>query len=195
VRLLARHGADLDAPEGVRTGYQHAVVRGYDEVARTLADLGASTELDPTDALVAGFARGERTAADLPGELDADQQDVVISAAMHGRIEEVVDAFGPGYRGSADGSPVGTLLHHAGWYGNSEATRLLLARGADPLATTSDEYATPAAWAALGSSWWRSPGFDYVGVMEQLVAAGAELEPRFLDVAHGPLADWLAARM
>jgi ankyrin repeat protein len=195
VRLLARHGADLDAPEGIRTGYQHAVVRGYNEVARTLADLGASTELDPTDALVAGFARGERTAADLPGELDADQQDVVISAAMHGRIEEVVDAFGPGYRGSADGSPVGTLLHHAGWYGNSEATRLLLARGADPLATTSDEYATPAAWAALGSSWWRSPGFDYVGVMEQLVAAGAELEPRFLDVAQGPLADWLAARM
>ena len=33
-----------------------------------------------------------------------------------------------------------------------------------------------------------------VGVMELRVAAGAVLEPRFPEVAHGPLADWLADR-
>ena len=95
----------------------------------------------------------------------------------------------------ADDSPVGTLLHHAAWYGNREATRVLLERGADPVAETTDEYATPAAWAALGSSWWRSPGFDYVGVMELLVEAGAQLERRFLEVAHGPLEEWLQDRL
>ena len=31
--------------------------------------------------------------------------------------------------------------------------------------------------------------------MEELLGAGAELEPRFLDVAHGPLAEWLAERL
>jgi hypothetical protein len=70
----------------------------------------------------------------------------------------------------------------------------LLARGADPLARSDADFETPAAWAALGSRWWRSPGFDYVGVVEQLVAAGAEVEPQFLDVGEGPLAEWLAAR-
>jgi hypothetical protein len=34
-------------------------------------------------------------------------------------------------------------------------------------------------------------GRDYVAVVEDLVAAGAELKQRFAEVAHGPLADWL----
>jgi ankyrin repeat protein len=203
VRLLAEHGADLDRPGGeewrgegpLRTAYQHAVLRGSEDVAQALADLGASTEVPPADAVVAAFGRGEARAGALPRELDADQQSVLVRAAMRGRIEEVIDAFGVDYAGVADGSPVGTLLHHAGWYGNREATRILLERGADPVAETNDEYATPAAWAALGSSWWRSPGFDYVGVLELLVAAGAVLEPRFLDVAHGPLEAWLEERL
>jgi hypothetical protein len=107
--------------------------------------------MPPVDALVAAFVRGEVRPDALPRDLDADQQSVLIRAAMRGRIEEVVDAFGADYRGVADGSP--------------------------------------------GSSWWRSPGFDYVGVMELLVAAGATLEPRFVDVAHGPLEEWLDERL
>jgi len=113
---------------------------------------------------------------------------------MRGRLEDVLRLVGPEFRASADGSPVGTLLHHAAWYGNAAAVRTLLAAGADPRARTEADFETPAAWAALGSSWWRSPGFDYVGVMELLVDAGAELEPRFLEVAQGPLAEWLAER-
>ena len=34
-------------------------------------------------------------------------------------------------------------------------------------------------------------GRDYVAVVEDLVAAGAELKQRFAEVAQGPLADWL----
>jgi hypothetical protein len=32
-------------------------------------------------------------------------------------------------------------------------------------------------------------------LLEALVAAGAELEPRFLDVADGPLVEWLDGRI
>jgi hypothetical protein len=59
------------------------------------------------------------------------------------------------------------------------------------MARSGAEFDTPAAWAALGSRAWREPGRDYVAVLEALVAAGAELEPRFEEVAEGPLADWL----
>jgi ankyrin repeat protein len=202
LRLLAVHGADLDRPGGEewrgddppRTGYQHAVLRGNEELAQTLADLGASTALDPNDAAVAAFARGERPAGSLPEDLDPAQQEVLIIAAMTGRLEEVLEVVGPRFSGCADGSPPGTLLHHAAWYGNTRAVEKLLEHGADPAASSDADFSTPAAWAALGSSWWRSPGHDYVGVMEVLVAAGAELEPRFADVAQGPLADWFEHR-
>lgn len=63
--------------------------------------------------------------------------------------------------------------------------------GADLVAHSEADFPTAAAWAALGSKWWRTPGSDDVGVMELLVAAGAELEPRFADVSQGPLEDWL----
>lgn len=78
--------------------------------------------------------------------------------------------------------------------GNGDRDRVLLERGADPLARSNDVYDTPAAWCALGSQHWRLPGRDYVSVMEQLLAAGGELEPRFADVAQGPLGDWLVER-
>ena len=52
---------------------------------------------------------------------------------------------------------------------------------------------TPLAWAAHGSRDNGSSG-DHVGVAERLVAAGAEIEPRFLELADGPLADWLQSR-
>ena len=72
IRLLAAHGADLDRPGGetwrgnvpLRTPYQHAVLRGRDDTAAVLAELGASTELDPATTLaVAALARGERPSA------------------------------------------------------------------------------------------------------------------------------------
>ena len=202
VRLLAEYGADPDRAGDerygntpLRTPYQHAVLRGDDHVAQTLAALGASTDLGAVDAAVAAFARGRLPASKLPADLDADQQEALVGAAMRGRLEEVLERVGPGFRAALDGSPEGTLLHHAAWYGKADAARRLLARGADPHDRTRADYETPAAWAALGSRWWRTPGADYVGVMEQLVEAGAALEPRFVDVAHGPLGDWLRERL
>jgi ankyrin repeat protein len=202
LRLLVEHGAELDRRGGewstpsqrYKTAYQNAVLRGYDDVAATLAELGASTELGPEERIVAAVARGERPNEELPAELSPDAQEVLILAALGDRFDLVVDLVGPSFFGHVGGGPPGTLLHHACWVGNAELVRKLLALGADPVAASSAEFETPLAWAFLASQHWQLEGRDYVGVAEALVGAGAELEPRFEDVAEGPLADWLEAR-
>jgi ankyrin repeat protein len=199
LRLLAEHGAELDRPGGetwrgnvpLRTAYAHAVLRGRDDAAETLAELGASTALAPDDAAVAAVARGERPGRPLPETLDPDAQEVLILNALRGKLETVVELVGPDFTGVVGGSPRGTLLQHAAWVGDAVVVGELLARRADPDA--GDE--TPLAWAAHGSQYHALPGRDYVAVAELLVATGNELEPRLLDVADGPLLEWLQFRL
>jgi ankyrin repeat protein len=203
LRLLVEHGADLDRPGGewstppeeYRTAYQNAVLRGRDDAAELLANLGASTEVAPQDLAVSALARGNRPAEPLPDRLSADAQEVLILAALGGRLEPIVAELGPNFFGHAGGGPPGSLLHHAGWVGNPRIVSRLLELGADPAARSGAEFDTPIAWTVLGSEGYRAPGRDYVAVVEQLIAAGAGLEPRFLDVAHGPLAGWLENRI
>jgi ankyrin repeat protein len=203
VRLLAERGAELDRrggewstpPEQYRTAYQNAVLRGRDDLAALLAELGASTDVAAEDLAVAALARGERPEAELPGELSADAQEVLILAALRGRLELIADVLGPNFFGHVGGGPPGTLLHHACWVGDPATVRRLLELGADPLAPSGADYDTPIAWAALGSQWHASEGRDYVAVVEALLEAGAELEQRFEEVAQGPLAEWLEARL
>ena len=203
IELLAAHGADVDRPGGetwrgdvpLRTPYAHAVLRNRDDVAETLARLGASTAVTATDAAVAAVARGERASAPLPDELDPDQQEVLILAALRGRLDSVAAAVGVDFRGVVGGSPPGTLLHHAAWIGDPALVGELLARGAVPSAAPGREMSSPLAWAALASEYWRLPGRDYVTVAERLLAAGCRLEPRMREVADGPLYDWLDERL
>jgi ankyrin repeat protein len=203
IRLLVDHGADLDRrggewstpPGQFRTAYQNAVVRGRHDVAELLAELGASTALKPGDIEVAAVVRGERPARPLPNELDPDQQEAVILAALDGHLELVVELLGPSFFGHVGGGPPGTVLHHACWVGNREIVSRLLELGADPMAQSGAKDGFPLAWTVLGSQYHRLPGRDYVGVAEQLVAAGAIVEPRFIEYAHGPLADWLEDRI
>jgi ankyrin repeat protein len=203
IRLLAELGSELDRrggewstpPEQHRTAYQNAVLRGRDDVAQLLAELGAATDLRPGDREVAAVARGERPTGPLPTELDPDQQEAVILAALNGHLELVVELLGPHFFGHVGGGPPGTLLHHACWVGNARIVERLLELGADPLAPSGANEGVPLAWTVLGSQYHRLPGRDYVAVTEHLVAAGAALEPRFVDFAHGPLADWLAERI
>ncbi len=198
--LLVEHGADLDRPGGetwrgdvpLRTPYQHALLRGRHDLVALLAGLGARTDgVDAADLAVAAVARGERPQTPLPDALDVDQQEVVILAALRGQLGLVLELFGSGLSGVVGGSPPGTLLHHASWAGSAEVVAGLLARGADPLASTCTDYDTPLAWAALGSQHHELPGRDHVAVAEALTDAGGRVEPRFLEVADGPLADWL----
>ena len=203
IRLLLEHGADPERRGGEwstprarhKTAYQNAILRGRDDVADLLLRAGASPALDPEDAAVASIVRGDPEAPALPRDaLSPDAQEALISAALAGRLDAVVDAVGADFFGHLGGGPPGTLLHHAAWLGRADVVTRLLARGADPSSPSGADLDTPAAWAAHGSGHGQ-PGGDHVAVMERLVAAGARLEPRFLDVADGPLVDWLAARL
>jgi ankyrin repeat protein len=204
LRLLAEHGAELDRrggewstpPEQWRTAYQNAVLRGRHDAAALLASLGASTDVAPEDLAVASLARGEVAQQPLPEELDADAQETLILAALGGEhLDVIVGAIGANFFGHVGGGPPGTLLHHASWVGNPAIVSRLLDAGADPVASSGAEFDAPAAWAALGSQWHALEGRDYVAVVRRLVEAGAQLEPRFADVAEGPLAAWLAAHL
>jgi hypothetical protein len=77
------------------------------------------------------------------------------------------------------------LLHHAAWVDDPRIVERLIERGADPVSHSGAEYDRPLAWAALGSQHDALPDRDYVAVVEALVAAGAELEERFTEVAQG----------
>jgi ankyrin repeat protein len=200
LRLLAEYGADVDRPGGetwrgnvpLRTPYQHAVLRGREDITATLAELGAGTDVSDDDRAIGAVARGERPSTPLPRELDVDAQEVLILAALRGHAALVADLVGADFAGVVGGSPHGTLLHHAAWVGDPEVVHELLALGADPNAPSDATYSTPLAWAAHGSHGGTS---GHIEVAEALVAAGAEIEPRLLEVADGPLYDWLAERL
>jgi ankyrin repeat protein len=200
--LLTDFGADVDRPGGetwrgnvpLRTPYQHAVLRGRDDLAAERERLGARTDVHPADRARAAIARGAAPATPIDATtLDPDTQEVLILTALRGGadLDRVVDAVGPDFRGVVVGSPSLPLLGHAAWIGNPAVVEALLARGADPLARGNAAFDTPLAIAALASRRHGKPERDYVAVADLLLAAGSTLEPRFLDVADGPLADRL----
>jgi ankyrin repeat protein len=200
LRLLAEHGADVNRPGGetwrgnvpLRTPYQHAVIRGRDDLVEALAELGADTAVAPEDLALAALARGGHADGPLPD--DPDAQEVIVMTALTGRLDAVLEAVGANYAGVVGGSPRLPLIGHAAWVGDREVVRRLLDAGADPTQRGDAEFDTPLGVAAHGSTNYRAPRRDYVAVAELLVAAGNEIEQRFLDVAEGPLYEWLEAR-
>lgn len=135
--------------------------------------------------------RGDRWAS-LPEELDLDQQEAIIRSAMRGNLEATIDALGPDFHGVSDGSPDGTLLHHAAWYGDGEgfAGSSRAARECSAIPT-----ARPLEWAVWSSRHIQRFALEYVPVAEALVDHGEEIEPRYLDIALGPLREWLELRL
>ena len=180
IELLVSHGADVDRPGGetwrgdvpLRTPYQHAVLRGRDDVAELLARLGASTDVDPADAAVASIARGERPTMPLPETLDPDAQEVIVLSAQSGKLDLVLDLVGPGFRGVVGGSPAGTLLHHAAWIGSVQ-TRRAAARSAAPTRRRVPTSTRRSPGRRTARQTTTMPDRDHVGVAERLVAAGA----------------------
>ena len=203
LRLLVEHGAELDRPGGetwrgdvpLRTAYAHSVLRNREDNAEVLAELGASTAVDRADLVVAAVARGEWPGEPLREDLDPDAQEVLILSALRGKLDAVVEAVGPSFSGVVGGSPEGTLLHHAAWVGNPSLVRALSSAARIPSHRRPRDLETPLAWAVHGSQHSHLPDRDYVGVAEALVEHGAEVDPRFLDVAAGPLLEWLQLRI
>ena len=200
VRLLVERGADVAARDRAgRTAYQHAVRRGDTALAEALRELGSPTELTDADRALAAIASGGAVAVT---ELDAGAADMLMELAMRdpATLGRVLDAVGADFRASWGGGPEGTLLHQAAWFGRAPLVELLLARGADPEARATTEYATPLGWTAVGSRYspdhpddsFSAPDADHLAVARLLVAAGARIEPKFVEMATSPLATWLA---
>lgn len=203
VRLLVAYGADVDRPGGetwrgnvpLRTPYQHARLRGRDDVADALAELGAATDVSPEDEAVSALARGERPSAPLPAQPDPDAQEVVVLSALGDHLDVVVETVGPNFRGVVGGSPSGSLLQHASWIGDPSRVAALLRRGADVAPGPRGSGDTPLSWAVHGSRHNHDPRADHVAVAELLVGAGDMLHEGLGDQADGPLLAWLEERL
>jgi ankyrin repeat protein len=200
LQVLVAHGADPARRDASgRTAYQVAVRRGREDLAETLRSLGAPDGLAPDDLALRAVAKGE---APPPFELDDDARDMLIELAMRDLdgLGRVVDAVGPRFGARWGGGPRGTLLHQASWIGRPDFVELLLGRGAEVDEPVETEYATPLGWAAVGSRYspahphdtFSFPDADHVAVARLLVAAGARIEPKFVEMAVPPLSDWLA---
>ena len=162
-------------------------------MADTLRELGAPTEARAADLALNAISHGGSVAQ---VELDGDARDVLIELAMSdlGGLERVVDAVGAGFSARWGGGPRGTLLHQASWFGRPDYVELLLRRGAEPDERVETEYATPLGWAAVGSRYspehpndtFAATNGDWVAVARLLVAAGARVEAKFVDMAVPP---------
>ena len=181
IRLLVERGADLEhhggemwrRPERLRTAYQHAVLRGFDDVAAALEEFGARTDVDFDDLAIAAIARAERPPV-IPREHDWDQLEALVLADALGLV---VELYGADFKGVIGGSPLASLISIAAWLGDVERVRTLLELGATP----------DGLFAAVHGS-------GSIEVAELLVEAGEVIDPAYLDVADSPLYEWLSER-
>jgi ankyrin repeat protein len=180
---------------------QHALRRGRDDQVEALRELGAPPDSDGIDVALHAMASGGGPVPALP-ELDDDAQNCLVELAMHdaATLSRVIDAVGPDFSAQWGGGPRGTLLHQASWFGRPDYVEILLRRGATPDARAQTDYPTPLGWAVVGSRY--GPGnpdaaftpleADHRAVAMMLVAAGATVDPRYVETAVPPLSDWLA---
>ncbi|BCS30909.1 hypothetical protein TBR22_A01100 [Luteitalea sp. TBR-22] len=81
-----------------------------------------------------------------------------------------------GFDPMAPGIDGGSALHAACWVGNVAMVERLLGRGGVPLDLRDPVHQSPPlGWAAFGSVHRRARGADYPGVIDRLVAAGADI--------------------
>jgi ankyrin repeat protein len=97
-------------------------------------------------------------------------------AIFHERFEAAHLMLRVGFDPSAPGMDGGTALHAACWVGSVRMVEDLLARGGVlPDARDPTHQSTPLGWAAFGSVQRQAAGADYPGVVDRLVAAGADI--------------------
>jgi ankyrin repeat protein/GNAT superfamily N-acetyltransferase len=142
LRLLAEHGADLEASfDGSgRTPYAIAVRSGRRDLAEVLVSLGAQRRVEPLDELVGACLAGDAAAAqrlawehpDAARLLRTSEADILARAAGRGQREAVEIALDLGVAVDARGAMGETPLVAAHECGHAAIAALLLARGADP---------------------------------------------------------------
>jgi ankyrin repeat protein len=159
---------------------------GHEDVFRVLLDrtpdgmrLAVACELGDRDLV-------ERLLAarpDLPATLTPDERRKIADAAQDENTAAVRLMLKAGWPVDARGQHNATPLHWAGFHGNAEMTRVLLAHQA-PVNVKGDEYdGTPLDWAIHGSEHgWRCKTGDYAGTVEAMLAAGAKAPPVTADM-------------
>lgn len=168
VRLLARHGVDVESPlvelrghhgRG-RTPVDLALLSGHRELADDLVRLGAAPgQLGDADAFIAAAMAGDTDAVagfsdDVVDRVRQRRPGLMVWAAAQGAPQAIellarkgfeVSAFG---RGDVPGEqPWQTALHAAAERGDADQARRLLALGADPTLRDHRFDGTPADWA------------------------------------------------
>jgi ankyrin repeat protein/GNAT superfamily N-acetyltransferase len=142
LRLLAEHGADLEASFGGsgRTPYAIAVRSGRRDLAEVLVSLGAQRRVEPLDELVGACLAGDAAAAqhlalehpDAARLLRTSEADILARAAGRGQREPVEILLDLGVAVDARGAMGETPLVAARECGHAAIAAVLLARGADP---------------------------------------------------------------
>jgi len=161
----------------------HEIARefGHDAVLRLLLErspadlqLAAACELGD-EALVTRLVRDHPGIA---GTLRDEDRRKIADAARNNRTTAVRLMLEAGWPADVRGQENATALHWAGFHGNAEMARILLAHNA-PIDVKEDHHdGTPLHWAIYGSEHgWHCRTGDYVATAEALIAAGAQLPP------------------
>jgi len=161
----------------------HEIARefGHEAVLRLLLErspadlqLAAACELGD-ETLVTRLVREHPGIA---GTLRDEDRRKLADAARNNRTTAVRLMLEAGWPPDARGQHNATPLHWAGFHGNTEMARMLVAHRA-PLDAKEDNFnGTPLNWTVYGSEHgWRRETGDYVATAELLIAAGARLPP------------------
>jgi ankyrin repeat protein len=163
VRLLLAHDVDPNGLGyhpiyGARTPYQLALAAGNREIARMLAEAGATTTgIDPVQQFLSACMAGDRPeverlrAADpsLPDRAIAAEPTAVVKAVQTERLEAVRLLVDVGFDVNAGRT---TALHEAAWRVDIAIAQLLLDAGADPHRRDHRFDSTPLEWARHAAS-------------------------------------------
>jgi len=156
-----------------------ALTYGHREVHDVLWR-GSTPALRLIDAAVRGDEAAARDALlqdpALPNSLATKDHGQLAVAIFHERYDQADRMLRLGFDPKAGGVAGGSALHAAAWMGHAGLVERLLARGDVDIDSRDPEHrSTPLGWAAYGSVHRCATHGDYVGVVDRLIAAGADV--------------------
>jgi ankyrin repeat protein len=171
---------------GGMSAYRHALRRQFTDVVTKLDELGANTPANTSDELAVALQTGqlERAAELIASDSGLargtcpEETRLLPDLAGYARIESMRLLLDAGADITARALDGGTALHQAAWFGQPEAARFLIERGA-PLDLRGDAHdCSPLGWVTHGSRFCggAEERVDvYAELAEILLEAGAKL--------------------